>query len=157
MKTIEITLYQFQELSKEAQQKAIENNIYFNVDHDWWNCTYDDMENIGATITSFDLERKEIEVKLNKPISEIINTILTEHGKECQTYITAQCFVKQVRERENKGLAQKPSTIRMFKDSIALQYRNMLEKEYEYLISDECIKESLIVNEYDFLESGERY
>jgi len=157
MKTIELNLYTFKELSKEAQQKAIEDHRYFNVDHEWWNCTYDDMENIGATIKSFDIDRREIEIVLNKPINEIINTILTEHGKECQTYITAKCFEKQVRERDKKGLKQKADTVRMFKDSIGLQYINMLQKEYEYLLSDESVKQSLIANEYDFLETGKRY
>jgi ribosome-binding factor A len=157
MKTIKLNLYTFKELSKEAQEKAIEDNRYFNVDHEWWNCTYDDMENIGATIKSFDIDRREIEIVLNKPIDEIVNTILTEHGKECQTYITAKCFEKQVRERVMKGLEQKEGTIRMFKDSIGLQYINMLQKEYEYLTSEECIQDSLIVNEYDFTESGKIY
>jgi len=158
MKTIKLNLYKFKELSKEAQEKAIEDNRYFNVEYcEWWNCIYDDMENIGATIKSFDIDRREIEIVLNKPIDEIVNTILTEHGKECQTYITAKCFEKQVRERVMKGLEQKEGTIRMFKDSIGLQYINMLQEEYEYLISDECIKESLEVNEYDFLETGVRY
>lgn len=157
MKTIELTVYKFKELSKQAQAKAIDSNRDTNLDYEWWNCTYDDMESIGATITSFDLDRREIKIKLNKPINEIINTILAEHGQECQTYITAKCFEKQVRERELKGLKQEESTIRMFKDSISLQYINMLEKEYEWLTGDESIKESLIANEYDFLETGVRY
>ena len=33
----------------------------------------------------------------------------------------------------------------------------MLEKEYEYLTSDEAVKESLEVNEIEFLETGKRY
>jgi hypothetical protein len=32
-----------------------------------------------------------------------------------------------------------------------------LEKEYEYLTSEETIKESLIANEYDFTEDGKIY
>lgn len=32
-----------------------------------------------------------------------------------------------------------------------------LEKEYEYLNSDEAVDESLIVNEYEFDEDGNRF
>jgi len=33
----------------------------------------------------------------------------------------------------------------------------MLKTEYEYLTSEECIKDSLIANEYDFTEAGKIY
>lgn len=37
MKTIEITLYKFEELTKEVQQKVIMDNLHINVEHhDWW-------------------------------------------------------------------------------------------------------------------------
>jgi hypothetical protein len=32
-----------------------------------------------------------------------------------------------------------------------------LEREYDYLTSDEAIAESIIANEYEFTEEGERY
>ena len=52
MRTAEIKLYQFNELSEEAKQKAIEQFLDTNVDYDWWNMTTDqfpeDLETIGA-------------------------------------------------------------------------------------------------------------
>ncbi len=44
-------------------------------------------------------------------------------------------------------------TIRLFADWIYTQ----LEKEYDYLNSNEVVDKSLINNEYDFLENGEVY
>ena len=44
----------------------------------------------------------------------------------------------------------------LFKD-LAEWYYKQLESEYNYLNSDESIKETLIVNEYDFLECGNQY
>ncbi len=44
----------------------------------------------------------------------------------------------------------------LFRD-LADWYYNKLESEYEFLNSDESIKETLIVNEYDFLECGNQY
>ena len=58
MKTHTINTYSFNELSEEAQQKAIENLSDINVNFDWWNFTYEDAKNIGLKITSFDLDRR---------------------------------------------------------------------------------------------------
>lgn len=45
MKTIEIKVYSFDELSEEAQQKAIESNRHFNVEYeDWYECVYDNFK-----------------------------------------------------------------------------------------------------------------
>lgn len=44
----------------------------------------------------------------------------------------------------------------LFKD-LADWYYKQLESEYDYLNSDESIKELLIINEYDFLECGKQY
>ena len=44
----------------------------------------------------------------------------------------------------------------LFKD-LADWYYKQLESEYDYLNSDESIKETLIINEYDFLECGKQY
>jgi len=42
MKTIEINLYQFNELSESAKQTAIEWYRSVNLDYDWWEFIYDD-------------------------------------------------------------------------------------------------------------------
>jgi len=157
MKTIQINLYQFNELSDEGKKKAIDYNRSFNVEDEWWNCTYDDMENIGSTIKSFNLERKEIKIELNKPINEIINTILAEHGKDTDTYNVAKYFEKQVNETHHEGLQQDALVVRMFKLELGKVYIKMLELEYYYLISDEAVGEILEINEYDFLEDGSMF
>jgi len=57
MRTIETTVYKFDELSDEAKQQSIENLYDLNVDYEWWDCTYEDAENIGLKISEFDLDR----------------------------------------------------------------------------------------------------
>ena len=32
----------------------------------------------------------------------------------------------------------------------------MLQKEYEYLLSNEAVDDSIVANEYEFLETGKR-
>lgn len=44
----------------------------------------------------------------------------------------------------------------LFRD-LADWYYRQLEREYDYLNSDECISELLESNEYDYLESGKQY
>ena len=61
--TIERTLYQFGELTDDAKQHAIEKLWNLNVDHDWWEFTYETIQKAGeclgidCTIDGFDLDR----------------------------------------------------------------------------------------------------
>ena len=57
MKNITTTLYSYDELSEDAKDKAIEEMYDINVNHDWWEFTYDDAETIGLKITGFDIDR----------------------------------------------------------------------------------------------------
>jgi len=175
MKTIELNLYKFNELSNEAKQKAIELNYYFNVDHEWWNCTYDDAENIGLEITGFDLGRsQEIGTKLVKDFSGIIDTIISEHGETCETFKTAMRYRtersqlvtqfsdgittnKVAEEREDEFDEIADDQEKLFRLELGRLYLEMLRKEYDWLTGDKAIEESLVVNEYDFLETGVIY
>jgi hypothetical protein len=47
-KTVEITLYQFDELSAPAKEKAVQRYHEHWMDHDWYDCTYDHMKEEGA-------------------------------------------------------------------------------------------------------------
>ena len=53
MKTIKIKLYEFDELSKEVQEKVIENNRDINTDYDWYKYTLEEeggkLEALGYT------------------------------------------------------------------------------------------------------------
>lgn len=42
MRTIEVKVYTFDELSDSAKQKALDKHRYWDVQHDWWDWTYDD-------------------------------------------------------------------------------------------------------------------
>lgn len=50
MKTINISLYSIDELSKEAQESALNNYGYINVDYDWWEDEYEDFTNVCKTM-----------------------------------------------------------------------------------------------------------
>jgi hypothetical protein len=57
MKTIEIKLYKFNELSDEAKNTVLERHRDINVDYEWWDTVYYGAENIGIIINTFDIGR----------------------------------------------------------------------------------------------------
>lgn len=168
MKTVEIKLYKFNELSEKAKEKAIEKLYYTNVDFDWWESVYDDAENIGLKITGFDIDRGSYcEGDFKISMHEVAANIIRDHGEGCETNKTAQKFLDEVNsletiegeeygegeEYENKMLELEDE----FKKSLLEDYRIMLSKEYEYQTSKEAIIETIEANDYDFTEDGEIY
>ncbi len=96
MRNKEITLYQFSELSEEAKEKAINNLFDINLDHDWWEFTYEDAKNIGLKITSFDLDRnRNAKGEFLICANEVAQNILNGHGEKCETFKTAQKFFEE--------------------------------------------------------------
>ena len=91
-----ITLYKFDELSEEARQKALDNHRGINVDYNWWEYIYNDAANIGLTITEFDLgNSKKIDGKSSYMFLFWCKEIRTNHGKNCDTFRTAQHYLKK--------------------------------------------------------------
>ena len=87
--------YKFEELTHDAQQRAINSLCDINVDHDWWDYIYDDAERAGIKITSFGLDRnRHATSKIESP-AETARLILEQHGDTCETYKTAQAWLKE--------------------------------------------------------------
>jgi hypothetical protein len=165
MKNRIITTYSFDELSQDAQQTAISDLQDINVDYDWWESVYEDAENIGAKITSFDMDRYCNMEFIDSAIS-IAEKIVQEHGEMCDTYKTAVKYLtdydKLVSEQEQfEYLDEYEEEIEgldnEFKKSIEEDYRILLSKEYDYLTSKEAIVESIKANDYEFLSTGKMY
>lgn len=168
MKTIKIKLYSFNELSSEAQNKALSKCVTINVEHDWWDSTYMDAEQVGLKITGFDLDRnKHATGQLTLNALEVAQNIINNHGEECETYKTAQKFLSEhapifadymnensegYESAENEG---KLSDLESgFLDDLLSDYADMLQKECYYLMSDESIKETFEANDYTFEQDG---
>jgi hypothetical protein len=175
MKTIEIKLYKFDELSEEAQQEALKSLYYVNIDDEWWNAVYEDAEQVGLKITGFDIGRGNYcELEFVLDATEIADAIIKEHGEHCDTHKTAKDFMK---ERDNLvyKYSDKKNTEVVAEDNeyefdqecdeledelekaISEDYLAMLRKDYEYYTSEEAIKETIQANDYDFTEEGSLY
>jgi len=165
-RTIRTKVYKFDELNEDAKQKAIEVLSEINVDYDWWQFVYEDAENIGLKIDGFDIDRGSY-CNGNFTISahEVAANIIRDHGESCDTYKTAQEFLDNSNEIQNKypemeGPDYEDEMISnedAFLNSILEDYRVMLTNEYEYLISDEAIIETIQANEYEFTADGRRF
>ena len=170
MKTIEIKLYKFSELSETAKENAIKNCSDINVSHDWWDGVYEDAENIGLKITSFDLDRNRYangEFLLSA--CEVAQNILNKHGEECNTFKTAEKFIngqpvfnEYMDESSEKYESRESEDILMelendFLNEILEDYSITLQNECEHLESDEAIVNTIEANDYDFTENGKRY
>jgi len=171
MRTEEIKLYKFEELSEESQDTAIESNRDINVDYDWWTFIYEDAESIGLKITGFDIDRGSYcNGDFILDVCEVSANIFRDHGEECETYKTAENFMEEFQpvfdnymDENHPDYESSESEENMmdleqeFKNSLCEDYRIILTKEYEYLTSYESIKEMLIANEYEFTANGEIY
>ncbi len=170
--TTEKILYKFSELSEDAQQKAIDNLYDINVDSEWWLFTYDDAKDIGVKISEFDIGRASYaKGEFLSYAQDTMNQILANHGEVCATYKTALQFQKdyselvekysdgvnkdKVAEDNEYEFDQEADELESdFLKEILEDYRAMLQREYEYLTSEEAIKETIEANDYEFTEDG---
>lgn len=168
MKTISINLYSFNELSKEAQNKALCKLATINVEHEWWDSIYEDAKNIGLEITSFDIDRnRNSQGELTLNTLEVAQNIINNHGEECGTYKLSKLFLEEhapvfadYMDENSEGYESAENEYKLsdlesgFKNDLLTEYANMLQKECDYLMSDEAIIETIEANEYTFEENG---
>jgi hypothetical protein len=172
MITKTINLYTFDELTPTAQDKAINNLSDINTSHSWWETVYDDAKNIGLIITGFDIDRgRTVDGRLNNDIDTCIDTILKDHGSECETYKIALKYrqdynalvekfsdgikTNKVAEGNEDEFDTEADYIEAeFKTNLNIEYLSILSKEYDYLTSREQIIETINANEYTFTEDG---
>ena len=174
MKTIQINLYEFSELSEDAKQIALEKLYDINVDgsFDWWDNNYEDAKNVGIKINSFDLGRGEsVDIDNYETWHEIADLIIKNHGEQCQTFKDAKEFLKQrdilvykYSDGKNIEVVIEKNEIEFddycdnleheFKTCLENDYLKMLRQEYEYLTSEDAIIDTITTNEYSFLEDG---
>lgn len=162
MKTIETKVYQFDELSDKAKEKAIEWGRDLNVSHDWWDFICDDASNIGLKITEFDTYRGTIDGKFLTSGADVAREIIKNHGPNCGTYKTAiqfetdkaKIFANPNDDNNDEKLDELEEN---FRRSLLEDYILILKNEYEYMTSDEAVIETIRINEYDFTEDGKRF
>jgi hypothetical protein len=168
MRTKTINLYQYDELSEEAKEKALEKLADINIDYGWWRSTYEDAEIIGLKIIEFDIDRTSFcHGDFICTARDCADKLIKEHGKQCETYKTAKAYIAEYEMAEKNLEHDEYGDIASYKEeqlldditnefkrSLLEDYSIILRKEYEYLTGKEAIEESIRANEYEFDENG---
>lgn len=167
MRTIEKTVYKFDELPEEGRQKAIENLHDINVDYQWWEYTFHDAERIGLVIKEFDIGRASyVNAEFKYTGKDCADKIIKEHGDMCDTHETAQWFLDEYSALQDKHKNDEDDyefdeaveeIEEEFLKMLSENYRILLRNEFEYLMSEEAIVETIQANEYEFYENGKLY
>ena len=126
MRTIEIQVYKFDELSDKAQQKVLHDMCDINVRYDWWDWTFEDtreqLKEKGQLeliqVNDWDLYRGSISLEVRWLVE------LEEDEMEDIEYYLKQDILSRLR------------------------------REYDYQISYKAIKEAIEANDYEFYENG---
>lgn len=151
-------VFEFEELSDEAKERAIEQFRYMNVDYGWWDCVYEMAEEIGFTITEFDIDyRSIIKGELNLSILDSFKLIRKNLSRNSELYKTAKDYVRDFIKayREMKADEDEARDLECeYKKAILEDFLSILRKEYDYQTSDEAIGNFLIDNEYEFYQNG---
>ena len=162
IKITETKVYTWEELTDEQKEKALSKLYDLNTDYEWWQNVYEDAEQVGIKITSFDLGRY-VEGDLLLSAEEMAVNIIKDHGEQCETFKTAQKFLDDQNddpmpdEQDDDFGAWEDRMLDLeneFRRSILEDYLTMLQKEYEYLSSEEAIIGTIKANEYEFDENG---
>ena len=158
MKIKTINVYLFDELSDDAKQKAIADNYGINVYYAWWHSIYDDAETIGLKITEFDLDRNRYcKGKAIDDTLTIAQKIKINHGFDTPTYKLAEQYIKDYAALDDDIDDEVFSDFeKEFIKDLCEEYSIFLQKECEWLMSEEAIADSLRANEYEFFEDGSR-
>lgn len=182
MRTIRTKVYKFDELTPDAQNKAVELLNDINTMHNWWNYTIENMVNMlaengfnNAEISfsgfssqgdgaCFDADIDLSKFSENKRIVSIAesycgfhiakNSFANHYSHERTRYVE---YNELNGDRINEALKQLSETIEAKRLSLSKQIYRDLEKEYEYLSSREAIIETIKANDYDFFKDGKLY
>lgn len=155
------TVYNFNELSEEAQERAIQKLWDINLDYEWYDTIYEDANEIGLKITEVDIHGHSIDGEFTQYPLYTAEKIIEEHGGMCDTYATAKDYLNKIKLAKNTGddnggdSALSVALDQEFLYNILQDYLSLLRTEYEYLGSEDAIIDTIECNSYEFTVDGE--
>jgi hypothetical protein len=111
---------------------------------------------------------------LKRLAADLHHKILAEHGEQCGTFKAAKEFLadrgelvkkhsdgvnlNEVAEDNEWEFDQEADELEAeFLETMGRVYLTILSEEYDYLTSGECIRDTIIANEFTFTAEGERF
>lgn len=202
-RVVETTVYQFDELSKDAKEKAREWYRQGALNYGWWNSVYEDASTI-AKLFGLDINMKPVKLMSGKtrldpaiyfsgfssqgdgacfegdyefkddaikalaeyaPKDETLARIVSDldaaqRANDCQLSARVRhrgCYFHMdidVFHDGDDASDDASKAVREALQSFANWIYRRLEKEYEWLMSDECVDDTIRANEYEFTEDG---
>ncbi|MEE9581105.1 MAG: hypothetical protein V3V74_07315 [Nitrosomonadaceae bacterium] len=170
--TITTNIYEFNELSDKAKEKARDWWKECTTIEDWSEQTYEDAAMVGIKIIGFDIGRgDDCMFDDSFDADEVYAAIIKNHGEKCDTYKSVYAYnaakeatLKQA-PRDEAGdfidediLDDKLNVlVKELKHNLQKDYLKMLRSDHDYYFSDENVSENIITNEYEFLENGSKH
>jgi hypothetical protein len=168
-KTVTYTLYKFDELSEEAQEKALNDHWNLNVDHDWWEYIYEDAAMVGLKIEEFDIGyRNSIKGTLTQNFLESCKLVRVNHGAHCDTFKTAKTYLAEYIKEFKKWMKKEKDTMESESDGSCDHWKTKdwlaefkyveesdeVEKNYNRALLEDYL--SSLRSEYDYQTSREQ-
>jgi hypothetical protein len=184
MKTEQVKVYNFSELSKEVQEKVIDKHREINIDwNDWYEFEYEgfheELEKVGLSCESFCFDLYDRSFWMTNPKIEDIKKFLLSPMTDNEKLLNAieenpvDKDIEQLEENYTFGIEEQRGCNFVYgleevgdkhgydynghlKD-ILKDFLKRLDESYNYLMTDEAIVDTIEANEYEFLENGDRW
>lgn len=183
MRTVKTKVYKFEELSEEAQKKALKRLNDINIDHEWWDIeglldlTQDEMDEakikpgeiesllFSYKIMEFDLERgqylqlENVVVNNDEAFRKFLK-IPKDLWRECGYYFTndsRDCNTCLDLQTDDPPTEEEDNILNGAIEIMAEKIHEAwvsLRNNYEYYTSEEAIKDTILANKYEFYEDG---
>ena len=179
MREMNVTVYSFAELSDDAKERALNAFRCSNVEFNWYEDTFDTIRTAGKLL-GLDIDRINFDADLYCIFDAHYRYVRGASAAVCKDFSWADDLHKIASELQalqkrhfyslsctvTKGRSM--NRYRCFRfgedyeceelgdiiDDFAHWARILLREEYEYLTSDEAVKEMIEANEYEFDEGG---
>ena len=179
MREITVKAYKFDELSEEAQERALNDLRWVNVDGDWYEDVYYTIRAAGELLgldigdiyfdtylyctfdASYEYARgaaKAIQAEFPRA-TDLHDVARKLQDLQKRHFYSLSCAVREARDMNRYscfrfGEDYECSDLGDIIDDFAHWARVLLRDESEYLTSDEAVKEMIEANEYEFDEGG---
>ena len=159
MKTKVISVYSYNELSDKAKENASQWYLEGDDLNFQWENLQEDSKRIGLELKG-ETNRGYWSGSFITSALECAEDIMKEHGKDSETYKDAKEFydkafpLSEIEERSDEQENELSELEEDFLKILLEDYRILWKKEVKYCQSEEYIKETMELNDYEFDVNG---
>ena len=179
MREMNVTVYSFAELSDEAKERVLNEFCGINVEFNWWEDSFDEIRAAGKLLglrisdihfdtdsyCTFDAHYRYARgaakaIQAEFPWADDLCYVARDlQDLQRRRFYSLACEVTGGRSMNyyrcfRFGVDYECEDLGDILDDFAHWARILLRDEYDYLTSDEAVKEAIEANEYEFTEDG---